>query len=337
MPITPSLLRTSSAILISCALLLPLPACERQDPKRDDEARTQGELPLEANASTNTKAAAPVNDPMKNPELITNKLGPYFGCINTTRPIVSRHYQRYSARVGGDGRLQRRSKARAPAPIPEPALAACVTALREGPQLTPQLPALEALATTYDERLREYHALARGASEAIKRRDRGAVRDGHEALVAAYNGWDNANIELTNKLDKLQRAADSDYLTRLETRAGRGVEYLSRELVITGRVFTHCLASLNAATGCKEPLSRLARTHDAFTRYTEDHKTLDAAIPGLHEFTRIAAEFLEITTNVSAALKREPDAIAPIAAALTSYGAMVTSSRELDFNNAPEH
>ena len=148
--------KTSSTTRLSLAALAlsGALACDRGE-QAGDPPVTKSESPAKPD-----KAAPPEADPLRDPELITNKLGPYAACINTTRPFVARHYRRYTDRVEGDGALKRGAKGPAPAALPEAALTPCEKALREGKHLSPPLPEVEAAAAEYDTRTREYAALA---------------------------------------------------------------------------------------------------------------------------------------------------------------------------------
>ncbi|MCA9716059.1 MAG: DUF3829 domain-containing protein [Myxococcales bacterium] len=316
--------KTSSTTRLSLAALAlsGALACDRGE-QAGDPPVTKSESPAKPD-----KAAPPEADPLRDPELITNKLGPYAACINTTRPFVARHYRRYTDRVEGDGALKRGAKGPAPAALPEAALTPCEKALREGKHLSPPLPEVEAAAAEYDTRTREYAALASKASEAIAAKDKDAITSLHEDLVAAYDRWDNANLELTEALDALQEQADRDALARVEARAGKGLEYRARELVISSRGFAHCLASIDRAS-CSDALSSLQRAHTAYGEAAGD-----AAIPGVEALSAAAQTFVTAARAATESLAKDPESTDAVAAAFAGYNELVRASGGLDFSKA---
>ncbi len=314
-------LKTTLAAL-AIALVSSL-ACDRAG----EDARPETKADQAQPASDPAKAAAPAVDPLRDPQLISNKLSPYTACINATRPLVSSHYRRYGEWVDGDGALKRKVKAPAPNDLPAPALEACAKALREGKHLTPPLPEVESAATEYDTRTREYEALALKANAALKAKDATAVKDTHEQLVAAYDRWDNANLALTEKLDGLQEQADADALARVEARAGKGLEYHARELVISGRRFAHCLASVDG-NGCSDALTGVERANAAFREKAEAGAE---GVKGLEGFGAAAEAFAKAAKTATEALAKDPESQESIASALGTYNALVRASAGLDF------
>ncbi len=304
-------------------------SCDRGGADATPETKADAEQP----ASDTAKPQPPEVDPSRDPQLINNKLSPYAACINSTRPLVSSHYRRYGEWVDGDGALKRKVKAPAPAErLPAPALETCAKALREGKHLTPPLPEVERAATDYDARTREYEALAVKASAAIAGKDADAVKELHEQLVAAYDRWDNANLELTEKLDGLQAQADADALDRVEARAGKGLEYRARELVITGRRFAHCLASVDGS-GCGDALAAVERAHAAFVEQADAGAE---GVTGLDPFRAGAEDFATAAKAATEALAKNPDSQESVAAALGKFNALVRASAGLDFPAAAD-
>lgn len=278
-------------VILVCAIVVGPGAGCGEDLRNSIGERLQAGL-------TRTDAIAARGAPLP-PELVSNKLGLYVDCVNSTRvPLYAGFREVHAAFAAG-------KKAR-PASITavlEEWLEPCVKAQREGPLLQPPLPALEATATIYLASARELAAAIGLVRESLSEQPGSPDLDGTDPKVrfdAAFDRWDASRQALDREIDVHERSVDLAVLAEVEARSGKGLEWHARDMMRAARPYVRCLGDHDEITakicaGLYEPFDAAYKAfhavHDADAAAAARVFWMSQFIASLTEY-RAAADIL---------------------------------------------
>lgn len=282
---------------------------------------------------TSTDKKRPEEPDRLPPELVINKLTLYVDCLNATRVPLYAGFRRASAAFAGHGKD-------VPEPVPPEFLDRCGKAERDGPLLQPKMPRLE-------QAIVAYHAGARALADTLDavRADMSErsvqVREGedsplHTRLHAEFRAWDDARRALDEQIDARQDRLEAELLAQIEARAGKGLEWHSREAIMRARPYVRCLGDHDEFTAgvCERFHSEFRGAYDAFRAIYDADTRAAARVFWMPQFAGSLAEFAAVAETLDAALHEHRAQPGEIAAALREYADALHDSESLNFRRA---
>lgn len=307
------------------ASLLALAACGEtaEQIQRQINVRLQQQL-------TSSDKKRPEEPDRLPPELVINKLRLYVECLNETRVPLYAGFRRGAAAFAGHSKV-------APEPVPPETLDECDKAVREGPLLQPRLRPLEDAAVAY------YAAAVAFAGEIdavvadMDARPSSVLREGEEAplyarFTAAFRGWDEARRALDERIDGHQTRLDDEMLVKIESRAGRGLEWHARNAIFKAKPYVRCLSDHDEFTAavCELYLAGFRAAYADF-RAAYDADADAARVFWLPQYAGSLAEFEAAAEGLSAAIRGDKARSGQIGEVVHEYGDALRDSGTLNF------
>lgn len=264
------------------------------------------------------------------PELVSNKLGLYVDCVNSTRvPLYAGFRQVDAALAAG-----KKARAETIDPVLEEALERCVKAQREGPLLQPPMPALESSATTYLASARELAAAISAFRGGLSGAADPEATDPKTRFHAAFTRWDTARRALDEHIDAHQATVDAAVLATIERRSGKGLEWHTRDLMRAAKPYVRCLGDHDEITAkiCEPFLAPLSAAHAAFRAVHDADPTAAAAVFWMPQFVKSLEDYRAAATDLRATLHDNKAAAGDIARVVRAYNDLVRDSNQLNFD-----
>lgn len=264
------------------------------------------------------------------PELVVNKLGLYVDCLGQTRVPLYAGFRVGGAAFAGRGR-------EAPEPVPPEVLARCDKAERDGPLLQPPLPALEQAAVAYHAAARAFAGEIDAVREDMNQKPSTVLRDGERAplyarFTAAFRAWDEARRALDERIFELQTQLDTELLAKIEARAGKGLEWHTRDAIMKAKPYVRCLGDHDEYTAavCELYLAGFRAAHAEF-RAAFEADPAAARVFWLPQFAGSLAEFAARADALSAAIREDKARAGDIGAVVREYNDALRDSASVNF------
>lgn len=265
------------------------------------------------------------------PELVGNKLGLYVDCIQATRvPLYAGFRQAGHA-------FARKDRA-AVDPVAPEAIERCEKAEREGPLLQPPLPRLEQAGAAYHAAARAFVAELDAVRADLAQKTSTIDKDGeaaplHAKFTAAYKAWDEARRALDEQIDGHQADIDKQLLAGVEARAGKGLEWHSRSVVIAAKPYVRCLGDHDEFTAgvCDSFLAGFTAAHAAFRAAYEADPAAAEKVFWLSQLAESLREYAAAADALAAAIRGGTAKAGDIAGVVREYGDVVRDAGSLNF------
>ena len=268
-------------------------------------------------------------------ELVINKLRLYIDCLDATRVPIYDAYRDAAAAFAGRGR-------RRPEPIPPDALERCAKAELEGPLLKPPLPALEQAVSAYHATSRAFAATVDAVREDMSEKTSTIAASGEGSPIYnnfrdAHRAWDEARRVLDARIDARQSRLDAAVLAEIEARAGAGLEWHSRNVLIKAKPYIRCLGDHDEFTAsvCEAYHVAFGAAHAEFRAAYESDPAAAARVFWLPQFADSLAEYAAaadaLALEIQAGRVRSDD----ISAVVQEYNDARRDGETLNFSARP--
>lgn len=284
---------------------------------------------------TSTDKKRPEEPDRLPPELVFNKLRLYVDCLNATRVPIYDAYREAAAAFAGRAR-------RPPAAIPPEALAQCAKAELEGPLLKPPLPALEQAVAAYHATSRVFAATIDAVREDMSQRSSTIETSGERSSIYnnfrdAHRAWDEARRILDEQIEARQGRLDAAVLAAIEARAGAGLEWHSRHVLIQAKQYIRCLGEHDEFTVsvCEAYHLAFGAAHAEFRAAYESDPAAAAKVFWLPQFAGSLAEYAAAADALAHAARGGKTRPGDIGAVVQEYNDARRDGETLNFASLP--
>lgn len=280
---------------------------------------------------TSTDKKRPEEPDRLPPELVLNKLRLYVDCVGATRVPLYDAYRDGAAAFAGRTRAL-------PAEIPPEALDECGKAEREGPLLKPPLPALEQAAAAYSDNSRLFAATIDAVREDMSHKASSIEEDGENSPIYnnfsdAYRGWDEARRALEEQIAVRQGRLDAAVLAEIEARAGAGLEWHTRNVIIQAKPYVRCIGDHDEFTAgvCEAFHTAFSAAYAEFRAAYESDPQAAAAVFWLPQFADSLAEYAAAADRLTQAIRDGKARSGEISAVVQEYNDAVHDGETVNF------
>lgn len=280
---------------------------------------------------TSTDKKRPEEPDRLPPQLVINKLRLYVDCVGATRVPLYDAYRDAAAAFAGRTRAL-------PPEIPPEALDQCGKAEREGPLLKPPLPALEQAAAAYHDNSRLFAATIDAVREDMSLKTSSIEEDGEQSPIYnnfsdAYRGWDEARRALEEQIAARQGRLDAAVLAEIETRAGAGLEWHTRNVIIQAKPYVRCIGDHDEFTAgvCEAFHTAFTAAVGEFRAAYESDPAAAAKVFWLPQFAQSLDEYAAAADRLSQAIRDRKARSGEISAVVQEYGDAFRDGETVNF------
>jgi hypothetical protein len=265
------------------------------------------------------------------PELVLNKLRLYVDCVGATRVPVYDAYREGAAAFAGRTRTP-------PAGIPPEAIGECDKAEHEGPLLKPPQPALEQAVAVYNDTAKVFAATIDAVREDMSHKSSSIEEDGERSPIYnnfsdAYRAWDDSRRALEEQIAARQGRLDAAVLTEIEARAGAGLEWHTRNVIIQAKPYVRCIGDHDEFTAgvCEAFHTAFSAAYAEFRAAYESDPQAAAAVFWLPQFADSLAEYAAAADRLTQAIRDGKARSGEISAVVQEYNDAVHDGETVNF------
>jgi hypothetical protein len=252
---------------------------------------------------TSTDKKRPEEPDRLPPELVLNKLRLYVECLSATRVPLYDAYRQAAAAFAGRTRQP-------PAEVPRKALDQCDKAERDGPLLKPPMPALEQAGAAYRDGARLFAATIDAVREDMSRKPSSVIDAGKDSPIYnnfsdAHRAWDETRRALAEQIEVRQARLDAAVLAEIEARAGAGLEWHTRNVIVQARPYVRCIGDHDEFTAgvCDAYHAAFGAAYAEFRAAYESDPDTAAGVFWLPQFADSLAEYAAAADALAAAVR----------------------------------